>query len=184
MQRPLDNYYAIYLTFDRTIIRHMPLVLNEPSWDDLLKEAKKSVHQLVLIVGPTGSGKTAMLNDICSYNFTSVNLGLELSRNLMSISHEKSAIEAEDMALSIIESKNPTRLALDNTEILFEQPMQLNPLTFFKRISQQRLTVATWNGFYEPNKLCYGKNGCPGYREFIYTEEDTFLVAPTIPDSR
>ena len=158
----------------------MPLVVNEPSWNSVLNEAKKSFHQLILIVGPTGSGKSAMLQDACSYNFTSISLGLELSRKLMNLSQERRVLDAEEIALSIIDAKNPTRLALDNIEILFEHPLRLNPLTLLKRISQQRLTIASWNGTSSPNKLCYGKEGSSSYQEFVYSDQDTFIVVPTL----
>jgi len=158
----------------------MPLTVNEPSWKSLFDVAKKSVHQLILIVGPTGSGKSAMLKDACSYNFTSINLGLELSRKLMNRSKARRVLDAEEIAISIIDNKNPARLALDNTEVLFEHPIQLNPLTFLKKVSQQRLTIATWNGSSESHKLCYGKSGFPTYQEFVYSNQDTFIVVPTL----
>jgi AAA15 family ATPase/GTPase len=158
----------------------MPLIVEEPNWKSVIDDAKKSVNQLILIVGPIGSGKSAMLKDAFSYNFTSINLGLELSRKLMNLSKERRVLDAEEIALSIIDNKNPARLALDNMEILFEHPIQLNPLTFLKKVSQQRLTIATWNGSSESHKLCYGKNGCPTYQEFVYSNQDTFIVVPTL----
>jgi len=158
----------------------MPLIVEEPNWKSVIDDAKKSVNQLILIVGPIGSGKSAMLKDACSYNFTSINLGLELSRKLMNLSEERRVLDAEEIAISIIDDKNPARLALDNTEIFFEHPIQLYPLTFLKKVSQQRLTIATWNGSSESHKLCYGKRGCPAYQEFVYSNQDTFIVVPTL----
>ena len=158
----------------------MPLIVEEPNWKSVIDDAKKSINQLILIVGPIGSGKSAMLKDACSYNFTSINLGLELSRKLMNRSKERRVLDAEEIAISIIENKKPARLALDNTEILFEHPIQLYPLTFLKKVSQQRLTIATWNGSSESHKLCYGKRGCPTYQEFVYSNQDTFIVVPTL----
>ena len=81
--------------------------------------AKQSVNQLILIVGHTGSGKSAMIEDV-AYNFTSINIGLDLSRKLMNLPNESRVMDSEDIAISIIESKNPTRLAIDNTELLLK----------------------------------------------------------------
>lgn len=157
----------------------MTLILQEPNWNTTLEQAATAYYQLVLIVGPTGSGKSGLLQEAAQYNFTHLNLGEALSRELLSKPLHLRTAEAEEVAIDLVDAAGAHRLAIDNTEMLFESPLQLNPLALLKRLSIDRLIVATWNGTFDDSCLYYGLPGHPAYEEFRYTTEDSFIIVPT-----
>ncbi len=54
-------------------------------------------------------------------------------------------------------------LCLDNTELLFDSALNLNPLALLQAISRSRLIVATWNGTLENGELRFAYRGHPDF---------------------
>jgi len=154
-------------------------IIAEPHWKETLETAAASYYKLVLVVGPMGSGKTQIMKEIATYNFHYLNFAEEFSRKMLSRPVNSRAAEAEQVAIDLIESQGSKHLAIDNTEVLFECPMKLNPLALLKRLSLEHVVVATWNGHFDDSKLTYGQPGHPAFQEFRYTEQDTFIIVPT-----
>lgn len=157
----------------------MTLFVSEPDWNATLEQVASAYYKLILIVGPTGSGKSTLLKSAAHWNFQHLNFGEAFSRELLSKPAHLRAAEAEEVAIDLVDSVGASRLAIDNTEVLFESPIQLNPLALLKRLSIDRLIVATWNGSFDHSHLYYGMKGHPAYQEFKYTKEDTFIIVPT-----
>jgi len=151
----------------------------EPDWRETLKIASSSYYQLVLVVGTIGSGKTQSLKQIAGYGFHYLNFGEEFSQRMLARPINSRPIEAEEIAIDLVDAQKSKLLAIDNTEVLFESPVRLNPLALLKRLSINRLIVATWSGTFDQSKLHYGFRGHPSYREIRYTEEDAFIIVPT-----
>jgi hypothetical protein len=159
----------------------MTLFVKMPDWEATVKEVATAYYKLILIVGPTASGKTTLLKEAASYNFSFLNLGEELSRRLLSRPAYLRAAEAEEATIELVHQVGGARMAIDNTEALFEPPIQLNPLALLKRLSIHRTVVATWNGHFDESRLMYGSKEHPAYREFKYTKEDSFIIVPSDP---
>ena len=157
----------------------MTLFVNEPDWNATLAQAASAYYKLILIVGPTGSGKSTVLKETSDYNFTHLNFGKAFSRELSTKPAHLRAAEAEEVAIDLVDATDAARIAIDNTEVLFESPIRLNPLALLKSLSTRRLIVATWNGSFDASHLYYGIKGHPAYEEFKYTEEDTFIIVAT-----
>lgn len=157
----------------------MALVVSEPDWHETLERVSASYYKLILIVGPVGSGKTSLLKQVASYNFHYLNFGEAFSRSLLPKPMHLRAAEAEEVAVDLVKAQNSRRLALDNTEVLFEAPILLNPLTLLKNLSIEHLIVATWTGSFDQSRITYGIPGHPSYQEHRYTEQDTFIIVPT-----
>ena len=157
----------------------MTYVVSEPDWKETLEAAAAAYYKLIIVVGAMGSGKTQLLKEIATYNFHYFNFAEEFSRKLLTRPVNSRAAEAEQVAIDLIESQGSKRLAIDNTEVLFERPIQLHPLALLKRISLEHLVVTTWTGRFDDSKLAYGQPGHPAFQEFRYTEQDTFIIVPT-----
>jgi energy-coupling factor transporter ATP-binding protein EcfA2 len=151
----------------------------EPDWQQVIDRAASSYFKLVLIIGPTGSGKTKLLKEVGGYGFHHLNFGEDFSRLLLAKPLNLRAVEAEEVAMDLVEAQKSRKLAIDNTEVLFENPIKLNPLTLLKRLSVDRLIVATLNARLEASRIIYGIPGHPSYQEFSHTKQDTFFVIPT-----
>ena len=157
---------------------YMTLLAETSDWNESLAQAASAYYKLILIVGPIGSGKSTILKEISNFNFTHLNFGKAFSRELLTKPAHLRAADAEEVAIDLVDATNAARIAIDNTEVLFESPIRLNPLALLKSLSTRRLIVATWNGSFDASHLYYGIKGHPAYEEFKYTKEDTFIIVP------
>lgn len=133
---------------------------------EALDQAKRSVPRLVLIVGAPNTGKTGLAESIAeSVGTTRMNLGLELSRELLPISSARRPMEVEDIIRHILPAPGDTPLVIDNTEILFESYLKLNPLRVLEKAARNQVVVATWNGTWSPPKLTFGFREHPAHFE-------------------
>lgn len=156
------------------------LETEESPWETLLDEVSQEYLKLILIVGATGSGKSNLLKEISSfYNFAHINMGQELSQRLMLRPINLRAADAEEIAADIVAQAKGSRVAIDNTEVLFEYPLKLDPLRFLKTQSLQKTIVATWNGSMGKNEINYGFNSHPACQKFSFNEQDTFAIVTT-----
>lgn len=137
---------------------------------DLVRNARSSYHKLVIIAGPSGSGKSRQLRQVATHlNLPIMNLNLELSRRLLNLTRRQRMLKAEEFAMDAIDEcaesqpSDQASLCLDNTELLFDSALNLNPLAFLQAISRNRLIVATWNGTLESAELRFAYRGHPDF---------------------
>ena len=130
-------------------------------------------HRLILVVGPSGAGKTVTLRAVAEHTGAQVdNLNLELSRRLLDLTERRRALEVPG-ALDEILGRDTPLVLLDNTEILFDPALKQDPLRLLQHASRNRAIVATWNGTVDDRYLCYADPGHPEYRRYPV---DGFLV--------
>lgn len=150
----------------------------EPIQDKIkrsLQAAEGLYHRLVLLVGDTGSGKTAVLRDVADeLGVPVININLELSAQLLELTAKQRALHLSGL-LDQIATTGSLPLVLDNLEILFDKELKQDPLRLLQGISRNRSVVASWNGTVERGKLIYAEAGHPEYRS--YDLGDTLIVA-------
>jgi hypothetical protein len=129
---------------------------------------------LLLVVSPDG-GKTEAFQAVAAQTgLTRLNLGLELSRELLEIAAvnriarlrpilEKLVVSARRVRAVLSDEKTPQQdtLLLDNLEILFDRNLGHDPLQLLKNIARLRLLVAAWPGTLVGEHLVYA----PGHHE-------------------
>lgn len=158
----------------------MTLVIQEPHWETLLREVAQEYFKLILIVGESRSGKSELLKEIVSScNFAYINMGEELSQKLSVRPIDLRPAEAEEIAAEIIAEAKTSRVAIDNTEVIFEYPIRMNPLRFLKTQSQQKTIVATWSGSLGDNEISYGASSHPSSERYSFNVQDTFRIITT-----
>lgn len=158
----------------------MTLVVSEPEWESMLQQVSHEYFRLILIVGGSGSGKSELLKEIgSSYNLAHINMGEELSRKLSVRPIDLRAAEAEEIAAGIIAEAKASQVTIDNTEVLFEYPIQMDPLHFLKMQSLQKTIVATWSGSLGDNEISYGSTNHPSHQRYSFNVQDTFRIITT-----
>ena len=118
-----------------------------PQFLDVIRATQGAYYKLTIISGPTGAGKTRLLSQVSTdLQLPSINLSLLLSQRLLSQTRRQRALKAEEVAIEVIDEHLQSGLCLDDTELLFDSTLRLNPLTFLQDISRNRLIVASWTG--------------------------------------
>ncbi len=131
-----------------------------------INDAKGLYHRLVLIVGTSGVGKSALLREIAEdYGKKVINVNLEVSAELLQLSARQRVLQLRDV-LDKITIDVADLVFLDNIEILFEKDLQQDPLRLLQSLSRNISVVATWNGDKFGGQLTYAEVGHREYRRY------------------
>ena len=131
---------------------------------DAVRSVQGSYNKLVIVAGPSGSGKTRLLNRLAEQlNMPVINLSLKMSERLLPLTKRQRRLKVEEIARDVIDEQNQSGVCVDNTELLFDSTLRLNPLVFLQDISRNRLILSTWNGAYDGNVLTFGYGGHPDF---------------------
>ena len=142
-----------------------------------LNQAAARYHKLALVVGRPGSGKTALLRAVSGQlQVPLLNMGLELSRKLLSLTIRERKLGASDIVADLLDSHEEARLAVDNTEVIFDPSLMLNPMGLLQSVSRTRLLIWSWNGAVEDGHITYAYPGHPEYHRISAT--DMTLIIP------
>lgn len=136
--------------------------LTVPQLLDTIRGTHGAYHKLTILAGASRAGKTRLLAQVAAdLQLPSINLSLLLSQRLLSQTWRQRALKVEEIATEIINEHLQSGLCLDDTELLFDSTLRLNPLTFLQDVSRNRLLVATWNGALAAGELRFGYPGHP-----------------------
>jgi hypothetical protein len=129
-----------------------------------MAQAEARYAKLLLVVGRSGAGKTAMLRAVAKQSeMPLLNLGVELSRRLLPLTIRERKLRAADLIADLFDETEEPRLAVDNTEIIFDPSLALNPDGLLQNLSRTRLLVWSWNGKIEDGHVIYAEPGHPEY---------------------
>lgn len=94
--------------------------------------------KLVLIVGPPFTGKTKLLRDLNETKperYTYINLNMELSALLEEVTEKERPYRVQGFLREIVSDQQGV-LLIDNTEILFDPELKLNPVKSLEELSR------------------------------------------------
>lgn len=136
--------------------------------------ARDLYHRLILVVGPAGSGKTSALQDVsASLSAPLVNVNLELSGRMLSLSERQRTLQLSRLLGEIVRETEGELVLLDNLEILFDIHLKQDPLRLLQGVSRNKTVVATWNGAVVDGHITYAVPDHPEYRRYAIRD---FLV--------
>lgn len=140
-----------------------------------IKEAENLYYRLVIVVGPSGTGKTNALQDVRDHTGAPlVNVNLELSRRMLELTERQRALRLPELLREIIENGENTLILLDNLELIFDVGLEQDPLRLLQGLSRNNTVVAAWNGTIIKSSLVYAIPAHPEYRRYPIRD---FLVA-------
>ena len=141
-----------------------------------ISKAEELYHRLVLVVAPSGAGKTAALQDLAARTGAPLlNLNLELSRRMLDLPERQRALQMTKLVQEVVD-RDELLVPLDNIEILFDVTLQQDPLRVLQGLSRSRTIVAAWNGTVENGYLSYATPEHPEHQR--YPRRELIIVCP------
>jgi hypothetical protein len=132
-----------------------------------IEALESAYYRLVLIVGHHGAGKTHLIRAIqAKLELPLINLNLQLSKRLLELTGRQRILGIPKILEEMLAGINGKATAVDNTEILFDASLRLDPLRVLQTISRNNTIVATWNGNVYKTTLSYAAPGHPEYKRY------------------
>jgi hypothetical protein len=140
-----------------------------------LEHIEELPYRLIIIVAPSGSGKTAILQELSrKINYPLVNVNLLLGARLKELTKSQHSLRVDRILTEILDKIGNPAVILDNIEILFDINLKISPLSLLQKISRNRTVIASWNGSIDGNRLIYAQ---PGHAEYgNYELEDVIAI--------
>lgn len=139
-----------------------------------LSTAEGAYYRLVLLVGESGAGKTAVLNALAEeLGVPVINANLALSSELLELTNKQRSLRLPGI-LDQVAGESQELVIMDNLEILFDVNLEQDPLRLLQGVSRNRTVLASWSGLKLVEKLIYAQNGHPEYRS--YDSVDALIV--------
>lgn len=146
---------------------------------EAVRQVQRSFHRLVLVVGPSGAGKTEILRHLAeSQSCPYLNINLHLSQRMLEMPRSKRPRQVDRIFNSLIDEHRADLLVLDNLEVLFDAALQVDPLRLLKAASRKQTLIAAWNGVAKDDgSLSYAEPDHPEYKS--YRDVDVLVVPLT-----
>jgi hypothetical protein len=146
----------------------------------LIPQVAALYHRLILIVAPSGAGKTSALQEVGKHTGDPyINVNLELSRCMLELTQRQRQLQVSRLLQGIMRAFHDQAVLLDNLELLFDVSLKLDPLRCLQDLARDTTIVAAWNGTVTASHLTYATPDHPEYRR--YALEDLVIVCPEVP---
>jgi hypothetical protein len=142
----------------------------------LCKTAETLYHRLVLVVGPTRSGKTRLLQATAAeHGWPLINLNQRVSELLLELTQRQRALRVPRLVGDVLAGTGASVVLVDNLELLFSPDLAQDPLRLLQGLARNRTVVAAWPGAINGKQLTYAEPGHPEYRR--YPELETLWLS-------
>lgn len=152
----------------------------KPLADRVIKrmaQAAELYHRLVMLVAPSGAGKTAALQEVQERTAAPlINVNLELSRRMLDLTERQRALQLPHLLADIVGATAADVVLLDNLEVLFDVTLKQDPLRLLQGLSRNQTVIAAWSGSADGEHMVYAAPDHPEYRR--YPLRDFLVVNP------
>lgn len=132
-----------------------------------IDQAAELYHRLILLVGPPGTGKTALLRGIHENTQAPlININLELSRRMLEFTERQRSLQLPRLLQGIVAATQADVLLFDNIEMLFDVSLKQDPLRLLQGPSRSKTVVVAWNGSMDGDYMVYATPDHPEYRRY------------------
>ena len=154
----------------------------EPLADKIMRKIKQLdelYHRLLLVIAPSGTGKTTALQDVRDRTGAPlVNVNLELSRLMLDFTQRQRALQLPRLLREIVDKDEGKMTLLDNIELLFDVGLKQDPLRLLQGLSRNKTVVASWNGAIIDVFLTYAEPAHPEFNQ--YPVHDFLITSPDV----
>jgi hypothetical protein len=127
--------------------------------------APQQYHRLIIILNP--DNRPIDIEDISNkLGLGYINLGLDLSQMLLSLTERQRALKLPQLVSQICEGVGDKPVFLDHIELLFQPDLKQDPLRLLQGLSRNRIILALWNGKIINGYLTYAAPEHPEYRRY------------------
>jgi hypothetical protein len=131
---------------------------------EIVGNLRSAANKLLILVAPPGAGKTQLVTKLASsFGLPVINIGKDASQQLLALTVRQRKLKVEEIIGNLIRGTDHDVVCVDNTELLFDPALSLNPLGLLRNLARDRLVIATWNGMLEDTSLVYGYPDHPEY---------------------
>jgi len=133
-----------------------------------VEEVRALHNKLILVLGPPGCGKTALVAEFAGRNgIERISVGADLGSRMAEVPRRQRPIGAGEAMRQLLDASGTEKLAvLDDIELLFDQLLKLDPLALLKHAARSRCVVAVWPGELRDGRLRYAELGHPEFRDY------------------
>jgi hypothetical protein len=135
--------------------------------EERLSTLANQFYRLLILAGPSGAGKTAVLQEIHKRtNMPYINVNLQLAQKMLDLTEKQRAINLSGLLADIVKEVGGEVILLDNIEILFDPALKQDPLRLLEGISRNNSMVVSWNGSFDGKNLTYAIPEHMEYRKY------------------
>ena len=150
--------------------------LEKESLINKLNDVDQQYFRLVLIVGKPESGKTRALSVLSEkYDVPVTSVNRALCQQLLDQPEKERKLRASEILGDLVQGMKGDPILLDNTEVLFDPSLYLNPLKALQSVSRNKRIVASWSGEIVDSHLIYAQPDHPEYnrsdiKDLVYVD--------------
>lgn len=155
--------------------------LSFPDLPSLFRQADHARERLILVVGVSGSGKTAWLRDrAAAHGLAYLSVGAVLAPALVDVAPRQRPL-AIGRTLDVMLRSIGNGICLDNTDLLFLPELRCDPLRLLAQLSQHRLVVASLTGMFSAGRFSRAYPDHPEYTSVLLSGVTVVHLASGYP---
>ncbi|WPX10121.1 BREX-3 system P-loop-containing protein BrxF [Anaerocellum danielii] len=143
----------------------------------MLGELDKYYYKLALIISENPSQTSKILKELSTtFGIRYINLNLELANYLVEIPFSERWLHVSKAIDEIILKNEDQSLVIDNTDILFEEHLKIDPVGVLKNASKYKKLIASLRARIENNYIIYANPQAKEYKKYKIDNLECYVI--------